>query len=90
MSVKEVQRLMGRIAALNKFVFRVTDKCLPFFKTLKQAFHWTDECEAAFQALKDYLSKPPLLSPSVEGEDLFLYLAVSQIAVSSALIREEL
>ena len=90
MSVKEVQRLMGRIAALNKFVFRVTDKCLPFFKTLKQAFHWTDECEAAFQALKDYLSKPPLLSPSGEGEDLFLYLAVSQIAVSSALIREEL
>ena len=90
MSVKEVQRLMGRIAALNKFVFRVTDKCLPFFKTLKQAFHWTDECEAAFQALKDYLSKPPLLSPSVEGEDLFLYLAVSQTAVSSALIREEL
>ena len=88
-SVKEVQRLMGRIAALNRFVSRATDKCLPFFKTLKQAFHWTDECEAAFQALKDYLSKPPLLSLSVQGEDLFLYLVVSQTAVSSALIREE-
>nr|XP_023871640.1 uncharacterized protein LOC111984244 [Quercus suber] len=48
-----------------------------------------DECEAAFQALKSYLSKPPLLSPSVEGEDLLLYLAVSETAVSSALIREE-
>ena len=36
------------------------------------------------------MSKPPLLSPFVEGEDLFLYLAVSQTAVSSALIREEL
>ena len=37
-TVKEVQNLTGRIAALNKFVSRATDKCLPFFKTLKQAF----------------------------------------------------
>ena len=32
-TVKEVQKLTGRIAALNRFVFRATDKCLPFFKT---------------------------------------------------------
>ena len=89
-SVMEVQRLTGRITALNRFMSRATDKCLPFFKTLKQAFQWIDKCEEAFQALKDYLSKPPLLSPSVEGEDLFLYLAVSQTAVSSALIHKEL
>ena len=53
------------------------DKCLPFFKTLKQAFAWTDECEAAFQDLKHYLSNPPLLSPSKEVENLYLYLTVS-------------
>ena len=75
--VKEVQRLMGQMATLNRFVSKATDKCLAFFKTLKQAFHWTDECEAAFQSLKEHLAKPPLLSPSVEGEELFLYLAVS-------------
>ena len=75
---------------MNRFVSRATDKCLPFFKTLKQAFQWTDECEEAFQELKDYLSKPPLLSLSVEGEDLFLYLAISQTTISLALIREEL
>ena len=32
-TVKDVQKLTGRIAALNRFVFRATDKCLPFFKT---------------------------------------------------------
>ena len=85
--VKEVQKLIGRIAALNKFVSRVTDKCLPFFKTLKQAFAWIDQCEAVFQELKRYLSNPPLLSSSKEGENL--YLAVSTIAVIAALIREE-
>ena len=47
-TVKEVQKLTGRIAAINRFVSRAKDKCLPFFKTLKQAFMWTDECEAAF------------------------------------------
>ena len=88
-TVKEVQKLIGRITAINRFVSRVTDKCLPFFKTLKQAFVWTDECEAAFQELKRYLSNPPLLSPSKEGESLQLYLAVSATAVSAALIREE-
>ena len=46
--VKEVQKLTGRIAALNRFVSRAIDKCLPFFKTLKQAFAWTDECETTF------------------------------------------
>ena len=88
-TVKEVQKLIGRIAVLNRFVSRVTDKCLAFFKTLKKAFSWTDECEAAFQDLKCYLTNPPLLSPLKEGENLYLYLAVSNIAISAALIREE-
>ena len=88
-TTKEVQSLTGRVAALNRFVSKATDKCLPFFKTLKKAFAWTEECETAFQELKHYLSNPPLLSPSKEGEDLFLYLAVSVTAVSAALIREE-
>uniref|UniRef100_A0A2N9GFI3 RNA-directed DNA polymerase n=1 Tax=Fagus sylvatica TaxID=28930 RepID=A0A2N9GFI3_FAGSY len=42
-STKEVQSLTGRVAALNRFVSRATDKCLPFFKTLRKAFIWTDE-----------------------------------------------
>ena len=88
-TVKEVQKLTRRIATLNKFVSKATNKCLPFFKTLKQAFAWTDECEKAFQELKHYLSNPPLLSPSKEGENLYLYLAVLAIAVSAALIWEE-
>ena len=85
-TVKNVQKLTGRIAALNRFISRATDKCLPFFKTLKQAFTWTDECEAAFQEFKRYLSNPSLLCPSKEGENLYLYLAVSTTAVSIALI----
>ena len=46
--IKEVQFLTGRVAALNRFVSKATDKCLPFFKTLKRAFVWRGKCEAAF------------------------------------------
>ena len=46
-TVKEVQ-ITGRIAALNRIVSKATNKCLPFFKTLKQTFVWTDKCEKAF------------------------------------------
>uniref|UniRef100_A0A2N9FQW8 Uncharacterized protein n=1 Tax=Fagus sylvatica TaxID=28930 RepID=A0A2N9FQW8_FAGSY len=56
------------------------NKCLPFFKTLKKAFEWTDECQQAFEELKKYLTEPPLLSPSKQGEELYLYLAVSPTA----------
>ena len=88
-TVKAVQSLNGKVAALNRFISKATDKCLPFFRALRKSFEWTDECEKAFEELKKYLSSPPLLSPSMPGEELYLYIAVSQAAVSAALVREE-
>ena len=88
-NVKEMQSLNGKVAALNRFVLRATDKCLPFFRTLKKSFEWTAECQQAFEELKAYLSSLLLLSPSQLGEELFLNLAVSLAAVSAALVREE-
>ena len=88
-NIKEVQFLIERVAALNRFISKATDKCLPFFRVLKKAFEWTDECQKVFQDLKIYLVAAPLLSPSMMGEELFLYLVVTPHAVSSALIREE-
>ncbi|KAK3043741.1 hypothetical protein RJ639_001937 [Escallonia herrerae] len=52
-------------------------------------FEWTTECQASFDALKEYLASPPLLSKPVPGEELFLYLAVAESAVSAVLVREE-
>ena len=54
-SIKEVQSLTKRVAALNRFIFKAIDKCLPFFKVLKKAFDWMDECQRTFQDLKTYL-----------------------------------
>ncbi|KFK43840.1 hypothetical protein AALP_AA1G180400 [Arabis alpina] len=90
-SKQEVQRLTGRVAALNRFISRSTDKCLPFYDTLRKnrKFEWTEKCEDAFRQLKEYLASPPVLAKPVHGEPLFLYRAVSETAVSGVLVGEE-
>ena len=52
-------------------------------------FLWYGKCDQVFRAHKEYLGKPPLLSKPVDGEPLFLYLAVSELTISGALITEE-
>ncbi|KAL5570324.1 hypothetical protein UlMin_026899 [Ulmus minor] len=89
--IKEVQKLMGRIVALNQFISRATDRCKLFFQALRKwkDFVWTVDYEQSFQGLKSYFGKPPLLSKPHEGDSLILYLVISKGAVSSALVREE-
>ncbi|KAK0594549.1 hypothetical protein LWI29_017364 [Acer saccharum] len=54
-----------------------------------KAFEWNDDCEKALQDLKTYLKLSPLLSKPKDNETLFIYLAVSDTAVSAVLVREE-
>ena len=88
-SIKEVQCLTGRIAALSRFISRASDKCQPFFQVLKKAFQWDTKCEEAFSALKTYLSSPPILVSPIEGELLTLYLVVSDFSTSTVLVRDK-
>ena len=90
-NIKEVQRLTGRVAALNRFISRSSDKCHLFYHVLRKnkGFNWTENHERALQALKDYMLAPPLLSKPHDHEILQLYLAVSPNAVSAVLVREE-
>uniref|UniRef100_A0A2N9GEV7 Uncharacterized protein n=1 Tax=Fagus sylvatica TaxID=28930 RepID=A0A2N9GEV7_FAGSY len=79
----------GMTAALSRFISRSADRCQPFFQLLKKSttFKWDDKCVSAFEDLKRYLSSSLLLSNPTPGEPLFLYLAVSDRAVSAVLIR---
>ena len=87
---RQVQHLTRMIPALGWFISRLVDKCLPFFQLLgkKMKFLWDEDFLAAFQGIKAYLSSPPCLSIPCPGEPLFLYLAVSEHAVSAVLVRE--
>ena len=90
-SVKEVQQLTGQMAALSRFVSAGGEKGHPYFQCLKRnsRFAWTDECEAAFLKLKEYLATPPVLCKLRVGVPLRLYFAVTEWAISSVLVQEQ-
>ena len=88
---KEIQKLTGMMAALNRFISRSADRCRPFFMLMNKwkGFKWTEECAQAFQHLKDYPSRPPIMSSPEIDEVLFAFIAVAPHAVSLALIRDD-
>ncbi|KAK4404914.1 hypothetical protein Sango_0860000 [Sesamum angolense] len=90
-SINEVQRLTGRIAALSRFISKSAKNGLPFFKILRKVkdFEWTEECQQAFEELKAYLAKLPLLVKPIPGDTLYLYLSSTSQTVSSVLVPEE-
>ncbi|KAK4384306.1 hypothetical protein Sango_3074000 [Sesamum angolense] len=79
------------MAALSRFISKSIEKGLPFFKILRKVkdFEWTEECQQAFEYLKAYLAKPPLLVTPMPGDTLYLYLSSTPQAISSVLEREE-
>ena len=84
---KKVQCLTEKVAPPSQFISRSTEKCLPFFKAIRQVknFEWSDECQSAFENLKKYLG-PALLSKPIEGEKLYVYLSVTSQIISLVLI----
>ncbi|KAL0360881.1 UNVERIFIED_CONTAM: Ribonuclease HI [Sesamum radiatum] len=90
-NINEVQRLTGSIAALSRFISKSAEKSLPFFKVLRKIrnFEWDIACQQAFEELKDYLARLPLLVKPCPRDTLYLYLSTTPQAVSSILIREE-
>ena len=86
---KEVQKLTRMTATLNRFISRSANRCRPFFLLLHKwkGFEWTEEYAVAFQQLKEYLSRPPIMSSLKVDEVLFAYLAIASYAISFFLIR---
>ena len=88
---KEVHKLMGMAAALNRFISRSADKCRLFFQLLHKwkDFQRTEECVLAFKEFNQYLSHPLVLSRLEKEEVLYAYLVVTDYAVSLVLVRNE-
>ena len=89
-NAKEVQKLTGMITALNRFISRSANKCRPFYPLINKwkGFKWFEDCTAAFQQLKEYLSRPPIMSSPAADEVLYAYIAVAPHTMSLLLIRE--
>jgi hypothetical protein len=74
----------------EQFISKLGERGLPFFKLLKhqEKFVWTPEADPALAQLKDFLSKPPVLTAPRKKEQLLLYLAVTTHVVSTTIVIE--
>jgi hypothetical protein len=88
--LKEVQRVMGCLAALSRFISRLGEKCLPLYRLLRKTerFTWTPKAEEALGNLKALLTNTPILVSPAVGEALLIYVATTTQVVSAAIIVE--
>ena len=88
---KKVQKLTGRIVALNRFISKSAERSLPFFKALRgeDKVEWGSEQSKAFQQLKNYLATRLVVIVSDPEAPLLLYVVASDHAVSGVLVQEK-
>ena len=88
---KEVQKLTGRIATLNRFISKSAKRSLPFFKALRggDKVEWRLEQSEAFQQLKNYMANKLLVKIPDPKASLLLYVVASDHAVSGVLVQEK-
>jgi hypothetical protein len=88
--LKGVQRVMGCLAALSRFISRLVEKGLTMYCLLRKAerFTWTPEAEEALGNLKALLTNVPIFVPPAAGEALLIYVAATTQVVSDAIVVE--
>ena len=74
-TLRELKGLQGRFAHIRRFISNLSGKCCPFSRLMKKGvdFVWDVECEAVFQNIKSYLTKPPVLAAPTIGKPFILY-----------------
>jgi len=89
-NIKEVQQLIGRLTALSRFVPRLTKRTKPMVQLLCKVakFSRDEKCEEIFQKLKNFLSSPVVIQKPRPEQPIMVYLAISQEAVSAALVQK--
>jgi hypothetical protein len=88
--LKGVQKVLGCLAALSRFISQLGEKGLPLYRLLKkhERFSWTVEAQEALDKLKATLTHTPILTPPQDREPLYLYVAATT-QVASVVIKME-
>jgi hypothetical protein len=88
--LKGVQKVLGCLAALSRFISRLGEKGLPLYRLLKkhERFSWTVEAQEALDKLKAMLARAPILTLPKDGEPLYLYVTATTQVVSAVVVVE--
>jgi hypothetical protein len=88
--LKGVQKVLGYLAALSRFISRLGEKGLPLYQLLNkhERFSWTVEAQEALDKLKATPAHAPILMPPQDGEPLYLYVSATTQVVSVIIVVE--
>ena len=80
---KYIRGFLGILQYISRFIVRLTNICEPIFRLLRksQPIVWDDQCQRAFERIREYLLSPLVLVSPTPGYPLLLYLSVSDIAL---------
>ena len=83
-----MEKLGGCLTSLGRFISKLGERALPFFKLTKKKgpFEWVPEADVVFQDLKRYLTRPPMMVVPHPLEPLVLCLAATPHFASVALV----
>ena len=84
---KEVKGFLGRLNYIACFISQLTAKCNPIFRLFKKhdSGEWDEECQTAFDKVKEYLMNPLVLVPPILGKPPILYLTVHEKSMGCVL-----
>ncbi|KAG9449457.1 hypothetical protein H6P81_009422 [Aristolochia fimbriata] len=86
-NVSELKSFQGHLAYIRRFISNLAGRCQPFSRLLKKGtpFEWDDACQNAFNNIKAYLTKPPVLVAPIVDKPLLLYIAAQEKSVGALL-----
>ncbi|XP_050238216.1 uncharacterized protein LOC126687702 [Mercurialis annua] len=87
----EVRGFLGMLQYISRFIVKLTSLCAPIFNQLKksQSMIWSEQCQEAFDRIKEYLSNPQILKPPKSGKPLTLYLSIEEQSMGAMLAQED-
>jgi len=80
-NLKKLWGLQDRLAYIRRFIVNLSGRCQPFTRLMKKgvSFIWDNACQKAFEDIKAYLTKPPVLASPVVGKPFLLYVRAMTI-----------
>ena len=90
-NLKELRGLQGRLAYIRRFIADLSDRCQPFTRLMKKgaSFVWDQACQEAYENIKRYLTKPPVLIAPTSGKLFLLYVKVMDHSLGALLAQKD-
>ena len=85
------QRLRGCLQSIHRFISQLVDRAQPFNRNLHKGATtiWNEECQKSLDQIREYLAKPPMLMPLIQGKPLILYISATTNSLGALLAQQD-